>query len=329
MTQPRVPLPQSFDDVESRDVLKFKEFNLNPLEVTGTEHLLIPHQHRDTTRVFNLCLQPIPGSPLANSLKKFQDKSYIACGPNQAHQSPPHLSLLGHIPIERLDDYARKWQHVDTFQAIVKDEVKRVLSASGELAASAALPMPTFGGYMIKDKPTRSVAMRVAVPRVFMELANAIHTRLISDLDMKLEHPCAPVPSSSTAIQRMPLAYNVLHSIDKHDAQRIRDMANDTIDVKPWCNKDLCWELSLQEILLHSQVVGEAQQVRVIKTWPLDTIGLADAIEQDDIDKRKSMALVPFTPKKPLPYSKPHTTGFSLIPASIRVKLSIISTWFR
>ncbi|ORX48503.1 hypothetical protein DM01DRAFT_1385448 [Hesseltinella vesiculosa] len=323
---PVPPLPKDFDDVDNNDVLQFQEFNLNPLELSGTAHLLIPHRHRDATRTFSLRLQPTAKSELGTSLKTFQDHTFLKYGPNQAHQSPLHLSLQGNIPIECLDDYRRKWQHADEFVAIVHEEVKRLLSPLA--TQQHDFPQPAFGGYVAKDKPTRSVAMRVAVPRVYLELANAIDNRLTDDLSIKLDHPCAPVTSASSAIQRMPLAYNVLHSISKQDAQLIKDSANSLIDVKKWCaGKEISWELSLQEILLQSQSMGETQQVTVIQTWPLEPIGFKQALAKAEHDKRKSMALVPFTPKPALP--KPHTKSFSLIPASIRVKLSILSTWFR
>ncbi|KAI8086600.1 uncharacterized protein BX664DRAFT_282662, partial [Halteromyces radiatus] len=241
--------------LDQEDVPDFTEFNLDPFQLHGTAHLLIPHGHREATRIFSLRLQPRPGTQLATSLKRFQDQSYFECGPNQAHQCLPHLSLLGKIAIDCGANYSTRWQAVDVLINMVDEEINKALLAA--TTSRQLPPLPTFGGYCINNKPTRSVSMRVAVPRLYTELAHILQNNLKQDI-------------TSTTIQRIPLAYNVLRSISSDDAHCIRSLANDLINVKKWVNgKESSWELALQEIMLESQDVGKTQQVTTIKTWSL------------------------------------------------------------
>ncbi|SAM07859.1 hypothetical protein [Absidia glauca] len=318
------------------DSLGFTDFKLDPLQLNGTSHLLVPHQHREATRVFCLRLQPRSQTQLATTLKQFQDQTFLQCGPNQAHQSPPHLSLLGNISID-CDTHSStaRWHAVDMLVKLVDDEIQKAL-----LNSPKPIPQPTFGGYTVKDKPTRSVNMRITLPRLYSRLSQELQQCIAKDYlnsHIRLEHPpsflatrksATSISSSvskattapSTIIQWIPLAYNVLKSISRDDAVCIKALANDLINVNKWVNgKETSWELALHEIMLQSQAVGKTQQVTTIKTWSLD----------DNDDKEdKSKTLVHSAPLlRPAP-NRPFTWT-SFIPTSIRVKFSVLSSRFR
>lgn len=318
------------------DSLGFTDFKLDPLQLNGTSHLLVPHQHREATRVFCLRLQPRSQTQLATTLKQFQDQSYLQCGPNQAHQSPPHLSLLGNIAID-CDTHSStaRWHAVDMLVKLVDDEIQKALLT----AAPTPVPQPTFGGYTVKDKPTRSVNMRITLPRLYSRLSQDLQNLIAKEYlssHIRLEHPpsflatrksATSISSSvskattapSTIVQWIPLAYNVLKSISRDDAVTIKAMANDLINVNKWVNgKETSWELALHEIMLESQAVGKTQQVTTIKTWPL---------YNDDDDE----AIKTLVHSVPLLRPAPHRpfTWTSFIPTSIRVKFSVLSSRFR
>ncbi|ORZ04926.1 hypothetical protein BCR42DRAFT_428819 [Absidia repens] len=354
-------LPTLRNGQQDGDVPGFTEFKLDPFQLHGTSHLLLPHQHREATRVFCLRLQPRPRSQLANTLKQFQDQCYLQCGPNQAHRAPPHLSLLGNISVDCDTHSTARWQAVDVLIQLLDEEIKKALIAA-TTTTSKPPPHPTFGGYSVKDKPTRSVNMRIAVPRLYTRLSQHLQHSISKDYltsNIRLDHPpsflsskkssaslsssfssapsattASPSSSTSSTVQLIPLAYNVLKSISREDAQCIRSLANDLINVNRWVNgKESSWELALHEIMLESQAVGKTQQVTTIKTWSLDDNGSVDPSGKGEHHSDNSMALIPSQQQaknKILPTSTVRSfTWSSFIPTSLRVKLSVLSSRFR
>ncbi|CAO3616881.1 unnamed protein product [Cunninghamella blakesleeana] len=193
----------------------------------------------------------------------------------------------------------------------------------------------TFGGYTIKSKPTRSVYMRIAIPNLYSQLIYTLQQRLSKELNIESDQPLpnhfAPnFNLTSTSIERMLLAYNVLSSISEENAIIIKNMANDLINVNKWVNgKELSWEIVLYEILLESQVIGETTQLSKIKSWSLD-------MDNSNENDQSHLALIPYSKNNlqqqfQQPQPQPQRTGFfsSWIPTSLRVKLSVLSTRFR
>ncbi|KAI8336182.1 hypothetical protein BC941DRAFT_428541 [Chlamydoabsidia padenii] len=337
--------------------LGFTEFKLDPLQLNGTSHLLVPHQHREATRVFSLRLQPRPQTQLANSLKQFQDQSYLQCGPNQAHQTPPHLSLLGNISVDcDTHSFTTRWQAVNVLIKLLDEEIEKAFTTA-TTTTPKPLPQPTFGGYNIKDKPTRSVNMRITVPRLYTRLSQHLQQIIAKDNKIRLEHPpsflttrkssaslsstfsstttsASTSQSSSATLQWIPLAYNVVKSISRDDAFEIKTMANDLINVNKWVNgKESSWELAMHEILLESQAVGKTQQATTtIKTWSLDNGSFLDQGKDSGGDTSnkaliKTMAHDPILRRNTT--APRQFTWTSFIPTSIRVKFSVLSSRFR
>lgn len=321
-------------------VPNFTDFTLDPFKVSGSSHLLLPHQHRDVTRLFTLRLQPRTNTQLATSLKEFQDQTYVKCGPNQGHHEPPHIKLLNKVPIDKnMNDFKSKWKSVDNFIDMVDEEINKIKTSPTLQQHVANF---TFGGYTIKSKPTRSVYMRIAVPNLYSQLIYTLQQRLFKELNIELDQP---VPSNftpnfnltSTSIERMLLAYNVLSSISEENAIIIKNMANDLINVNKWVNgKELSWEIVLYEILLESQVIGESTQMSKIKSWSLEIDNNNNADDNNN-NNNNTLALIPYNKNKNnlqqqfQPQQQPQRTGFfsSWIPTSLRVKLSVLSTRFR
>ncbi|KAI9309273.1 hypothetical protein BJ944DRAFT_227008 [Cunninghamella echinulata] len=327
-------------------VPNFTDFTLDPFKVSGSSHLLLPHQHREATRLFTLRLQPIANTQLATSLKQFQDQSYLKYGPNQGHHEPPHLKLLNKVPIDKSHDFKFKWKAVDDFIDMVNEEINNLKTNP---VLQSHLNSLTFGGYTMKTKPTRSVSMRIAIPKLYSQLIYTLQSRLNKELDIKLDQPLPSYVSSnssvanpstltSTSVERMLLAYNVLTSISEEDALSIKTMANDMINVNKWVNgKEISWEIVLYEILLESQVIGETTQMSIIKSWPLINNNDTMVMEKDDSqsNNNNALALIPYKNKninqQQQQQQQPQRTGFfhSWIPTSLRVKLSVLSTRFR
>jgi hypothetical protein len=245
---------------------------------------------------------------------------------------------------------------------MLDEEIRKALTAA--TTTTKPPPHPTFGGYSMKDKPTRSVNMRITVPRLYTRLSQHLQLSISKNYlnsNIRLDHPpsflsskkssaslsssfsSAPATrtnstssssSSSSTVQLIPLAYNVLKSISREDAQCIRSLANDWINVNRWVNgKESSWELALHEIMLESQELGKTQQVTTIKTWSLDERDPGDSSNGTDrVDNSRALIPSPQQPtqNKTLPPSAVRSfTWSSFIPTSIRIKLSVLSSRFR
>ncbi|KAG0170020.1 hypothetical protein DFQ28_011167 [Apophysomyces sp. BC1034] len=228
----------------------FTDFSLDPFHLTSDSGTPAPHCLRETRRSLILSLEPCEGTPLQISLKQFQEQSYIRCGPNQAHNTAPHISVLGRVHIQRGPDFATKWKVVDDFVDVVEQEMERL---------SPKLSPPTFAGYEMTERPTRAVMMRLRVDPLYNKLARTIEQRMGSQCTaLEVRH-----------MDRMPLAYNILRTIPGPTLKKLREMAKQTIDIDDWVRRGGAWQLTLYEVMLESRVVGVRQQIKPLRSWPI------------------------------------------------------------
>lgn len=223
----------------------FTDFKLDPFHLTADSGTPAPHRLREARRSLALHLEPCPDTAFAKSLKTFQEQSFTLYGPNQAHNSLPHIAVLGRVHIERDPDVLAKWHTYDEFVNVVEQELKD----------AHLLPPPIFCGYEIIQKPSRGLVMRFRVDQAY--------AALVARIEQRVADKCAAF--DIRPMDRMHLGYNVLRPMSKASLKRIRDLANDTIKVEIGG----AWQLVLYEIMLESRVVGVQQQVSVIKTWPV------------------------------------------------------------
>ncbi|KAG0166099.1 hypothetical protein DFQ28_002771 [Apophysomyces sp. BC1034] len=230
----------------SENLPDFNEFILDPFDLNGNTAAPSPHRLREARRSFVLRLEPCEGSALHTSLKLFQEQSFVRC-PNQAHNTTPHISILGRIHIERGNEFESKWKVVDELVSVIQQEVDR----------HPHLRPPSFAGYEIVERPTRSLFIRVNVNSVYSQLANAIHYRMANQ--------CATL--QVRPMDRIALAYNVLRSVPRPALQGLRDLAKETIDIEDWVLSGGSWQLTLYEVMLESPVVGVQHQLTPIQCW--------------------------------------------------------------
>ncbi|KAI9033540.1 hypothetical protein CLU79DRAFT_692670 [Phycomyces nitens] len=238
----------------------FTEFKLDPFLVSEARTAPAPHRLREARRSFVFYLQPSLGSPLQKSLAKFQEHSYGSLGPNQAHNTPPHIGLLSRVEIERGPDFATKWNAVDNFVKIIDEEVAHYRDV---------LVPPQFAGYDIPERPSRSLMMRL--------LPGSGWHKLLGAIEHRMQGKCVAQP-----MDRLLLAYNVLQSIPRPTLHRLRDMAKQDIDVDSWVLTGGDWQLCLYEVMVESGVVGVQHQMSQIRAWRLGPP-----------HERNSMCLVP------------------------------------
>ncbi|OBZ86912.1 hypothetical protein A0J61_05030 [Choanephora cucurbitarum] len=227
----------------------FTEFKLENFKMNASPEITpAPHRLREARRSLVLYLEPDPNTPIHTSLKEFQERSFVEFGPNQAHNTPPHISIFGRILIERGSDFNTKWNKIDELMATIDKEIKRY-----------QLRPPEFTGFEILDKPTKSLVMNVRLNKDYGYLARAI----VDEMKPK----CNVLESSP--MDRLHLAYNVLKSLPKPTLKRMKDKAESTIDFYDWVKTGGSWRLTLYEIMVESQVVGVQHQMNVLKTWPI------------------------------------------------------------
>ncbi|KAI9244182.1 hypothetical protein BDA99DRAFT_407625, partial [Phascolomyces articulosus] len=228
----------------------------------------------EACRTFILCLEPVPGTQLEQSLKRFQDVSYASCGPNRAHDASLHISILGKVQLTRGDQ--SQWRTADRLRQVITQQV-RLFNVTA----------PIFVGYQTVSKPTRSLAMQVHVDAEYAKLARSVHRLMTPEQGVKFQ--------SIPPMNRIYLAYDILHSIPAPTISKLNSLAKDIIDVNDWVlNGEGCWQLSLYEVILESRVKGVKQQAVLIDSWQLN--------------KTEINAPSPWLPK------------------SLRVKLTVLST---
>ncbi|KAI8146813.1 hypothetical protein BJV82DRAFT_710851 [Fennellomyces sp. T-0311] len=181
---------------------------------------------------------------------RFQDISYASCGPNRAHDTTPHISILGRIKVTRGDQ--SHWRTADRLQEVIAQQVKLF-----ELTA------PVFIGYQNVTKPTRSLAMQVHVSMEYAKLARSIHRLMTPEQGVEFQ----VIPP----MNRIYLAYDILKSIPQPTLSKISSIAKDTIDVDDWVLHGQGWQLSLYEVILESRVKGIQQQAVLIDSWQVSS----------------------------------------------------------
>ncbi|ORY93468.1 hypothetical protein BCR43DRAFT_496975 [Syncephalastrum racemosum] len=257
--------------VHAEKVPDFTEFRLDPFHLTADAGTPSPHRLREARRSFALYLEPEENSKLAYSLKQFFEQTFSQFGPNQAHNAAPHVSILGRVHIERGSGLLSKWTSVDTFMKAVDHHVN-----------TTELQPPTFGGFEIASS---GLFLRVRMDPAYGQIAKGIERDVASQ--------CAAF--DIRPMDRIHLAYNVLHPLSKAHLKRMRDVARDTIRVEDMVDHTCSWKLTLYEIMLESRVVGAQQQVTPLKTWPI----------------------------------RSPSQGSSILPVSVRIKLAVLSSWLR
>ncbi|KAG1050210.1 hypothetical protein G6F43_007504 [Rhizopus delemar] len=235
------------DKVPDFSKFKLEDFSLNK---KASDAAPAPHRLREARRSFVLYLEPTPGSPLHKSLLSFQEKTLIQFGPNQAHNTPPHLSILPRILIERnsTEDLSAKWQ-----------TVQHLIDSISQQVNILQLHVPDFAGYQVLEKPSRSLIMSVKVHDDYYALAELIQQELGST--------CAVLETN--LLDKIHLAYNVLKSPPKSELKKIKELAESTIDAYEWVKTGGSWRLSLHEVMIESQVVGVQHQLKEIRSWPI------------------------------------------------------------
>lgn len=229
----------------SNNVPDFTEFQLDPFHLTADSGTPAPHRLREARRSFALYLEPAKDTAFQRSLETFQERSFTEFGPNQAHNSAPHVSILSRVHIEcsstTNDNEHNKWDAVDDFVSTVQQQL-----------SSVQLPPPVFCGYEVSRA---ALTMRFRVDPQYTALAKRIQA--------KCQSRCSALDVSP--MDRVDLAFNVLRPMPKQTLRRLRDMAKETIQIEIGG----AWQLTLYEVILESRVVGVRQQVTPVKSWPV------------------------------------------------------------
>ncbi|KAI8647776.1 hypothetical protein BD408DRAFT_407799 [Parasitella parasitica] len=263
---------------KEEDVPSFAEFKLEAFKMNSSPGITpSPHKLREARRSLVFYLEPDPGTPIQASLQQFQENTFVQFGPNQAHNTQPHLPIIGRALIERGADFSTKWDAVDEFLSIVDAEIKK-----------QHLKPPEFTGFEILDKPTRSLVMNIRL--------NAGYEQLAQEIERQMGPKCSVLESSP--MNRIHLAYDVLKSISKQALKRMKEKAEETIDIYDWVKTGGSWRLTMYEVMVESQVVGVQHQLAELKSWP---------IQSNSPDFKLSSAL----------------------PVPLRIKLSFLSSWFK
>ncbi|KAI8098300.1 uncharacterized protein B0P05DRAFT_567662 [Gilbertella persicaria] len=240
------------DKHDNEDVPDFTEFKLEGFKMNSSSEITpAPHRLREARRSLVLYLEPNPGTPIQTSLQAYQDKTFVEFGPNQAHNTQPHISILGRILIERGSDFSTKWSTVEELIETIDREIKK-----------HHLRPPEFTGFEIFDKPTKSLVMNVRL--------NKDYGYLTREIINQMKNKCSVLEASP--MDRLHLAYNVLKSVSKPTLKRMKDKAEATIDFYDWVKTGGSWRLTLYEVMVESQVVGVRHQMTELKSWPIQTI---------------------------------------------------------
>ncbi|KAI9360599.1 hypothetical protein BD770DRAFT_384444 [Pilaira anomala] len=235
--------------VHEGDVPDFTTFKLEGFKMnSSTDINPSPHRLREARRSLALYLEPNEGTPIQTSFQSFQEKTLHQFGPNQAHNTQLHVSILGRVLIERGPDFSTKWDTVNEFIEVVDEEIKK-----------RNLKAPNFTGFEIQDKPTKSLVINVRLNNEYQTLGRAIETRISSKCNSLLVSP----------MDKIHLAYNVIKSISRPTLKSIKEKAESTIDIYDWVKTGGSWKLTLYEVMLESQVVGVQQQLTEIRSWPI------------------------------------------------------------
>ncbi|KAI8394049.1 uncharacterized protein BYT42DRAFT_542222 [Radiomyces spectabilis] len=233
-------------------VSNFSDFHLDPFNLKTKYGAPSPHRLRETRRTFTLYLEPTETCSLGRSLQTFQDQSFSRFGPNQAHNTKPHVSILGRVHINRGMDFATKWDTVDAFVDCVDQQIRQLQSR---------LTAPSFRGYSMVHRPTSSLVICVRLDPAYSFLA--------TNIERQMKSQCHTLDISS--MDRLHLAYNVLRSIPHSTMKQIRDLASSLINVRDWIQRGESWQLALYEVMLESPMVGVQRQLRCLRSWPIQT----------------------------------------------------------
>lgn len=226
----------------------FSTFNLDDFDLNKISDNSLHRGLKDSQRSFLLYLEPIPNSPLHKSLTLFQEKIFSQFGPNQAHNTSPHLSIIPRILIKKRSNTNDKWQTVQDLIQLIDQQTKNL-----------QLPVPDFAGYQILERPTRSLVMNIKVHNDYYMLIEAI--------ELCIGPSCAKLDVS--LLDRIHLAYNVLKSPSKSELKKMKGIAESTIDVSDWIKLGGTWKLTLYEVMVESQVVGVQHQLKEVHSWPI------------------------------------------------------------
>ncbi|KAG2198805.1 hypothetical protein INT46_001830 [Mucor plumbeus] len=277
-TRSTISAPARESAPKQEDVPSFTEFKLEGFKMNSSPNITpAPHKLREARRSLVFYLEPNPDTPIQASLQQFQEKTFVQFGPNQAHNTQPHLSIIGRILIERGAEFSTKWDTVDEFIKVIDAEIKK-----------QHLKPPEFTGFEILDKPTRSLVMNVRL--------NAGYEQLAKEIERQMGSKCSVLEPSP--MNRIHLAYNVLKSISRQALKRLKEKAEETIDIYDWVKTGGSWRLTVYEVMVESQVVGVQHQLVELKSWPIQS----------------------------------NSTEFkfsSTLPVSLRIKLSFLSSWFK
>ncbi|EIE87081.1 hypothetical protein RO3G_11792 [Rhizopus delemar RA 99-880] len=175
-------------------------------------------------------------------------KIFSQFGPNQAHNTSPHLSIIPRILIKKRSNTNDKWQTVQDLIQLIDQQTKNL-----------QLPVPDFAGYQILERPTRSLVMNIKVHNDYYMLIEAI--------ELCIGPSCAKLDVS--LLDRIHLAYNVLKSPSKSELKKMKGIAESTIDVSDWIKLGGTWKLTLYEVMVESQVVGVQHQLKEVHSWPI------------------------------------------------------------
>lgn len=273
----------SNEDVPDFTTFKLEGFKMN----SSTDINPSPHRLREARRSLVLFLEPNPGTPIQTSFQTFQEKTILQFGPNQAHNTPLHISILGRVLIERGSDFSTKWDTVEEFVDVLDEEITR-----------HKLKAPHFTSFEILDKPTRSLVINVRVNSDYQHLGKAIEQRMASKCNALEVSP----------MNKIHLAYNVLKSISRPALKNLKEKAESTIDIYDWVKTGGSWRLSLYEVMLESQVVGVQQQLTEIRSWPIQPKSQDSFSSTLPVSLRIKLAFLSswfksssFLPKKPAP----------------------------
>ncbi|ORE18233.1 hypothetical protein BCV71DRAFT_215462 [Rhizopus microsporus] len=216
----------------------------------------------------------------------------VRYGPNQAHNTPPHISILPRILIQRQEtaDIESKWQTVQDLIDCIDQQIH-----------SLQLTVPDFAGYQILDKPTRSLIMNVKVH-------NDYYT-LVETVESVIGPACAVLETH--LLDKIHLAYNVLKSPSKVDLKKMKQMAESTIDIYDWVKSGGSWRLTLHEVMIESQVVGVQHQLKEVRSWPVQPRPPQQFADLLPVSVRIKLPWLNYSAKKQTYSSIDHSSGIS------------------
>ncbi|KAI7904480.1 uncharacterized protein BX663DRAFT_542124 [Cokeromyces recurvatus] len=280
----------------------FTEFKLEAFKMNSSSSpKVVTRLLRENRRSFVFYLEPNPGTGIHTSLQRYQDTILHQFGPNQAHNTRPHISIFNRILIE--DSHLQhEWNTiVEELIQILDQEIKR---------RHLQLTSPEFNGFEILNKPSHSLVINVKLNHHYITLANQVKDQI--GLKRKQQHQ-QQILLETGPMDTIHLAYNILQSIPRQDLKEMKEKAEKMIDLYDWFKTGGSWRLVLYEVMLESQVVvGVQHQLNEIKSWPLKNNHTTTA----------STATATAT-------STATMMSFRLLPVSLRIKLSFLSSWFK